>query len=72
MEIFWQKHNLMCKEGNLLEGLCGLLYRSVYQDFDSFSLIPISGIILLLQLLDFLLDVTKKTTRIDEFDISDF
>ncbi len=62
----------MCKEGLFLGFLCELLFRSASQDFDSFSLIPISRTILILQLLDFLLDVTKKTKRIDQFDITDF
>ncbi len=63
MHNFWQKHILMCKEGNELGGLCGLLYRSVYQDFDLFSLIPIRGTILIFQLLDFLLELTKKDNK---------
>ncbi len=50
----------MCKEGKLLGGLCRLFHRSVYQDFDSLSMIPISGTILILQLLNVFLDVTKK------------
>ncbi len=60
--FFWQNH-LMWKEGKLLGGLCRLLYRSVYQDFESFHLMPISGKILILQLLDYLVDVTKKDRR---------
>ncbi len=58
--FFWQNHLLMCKEGKLLGGLCRLFHRSVYQDFDSLSMIPVSGTILILQPLDVLLDVTKR------------
>ncbi len=53
----------MSKEGKLIEGLCGLFHRSVYQDFDSMSMIPFGGTILILQLLDVLLDVTKKDKK---------
>ncbi len=59
-KFFWQNHLLMCNEGKLIGGLCGLFHRSVYQDFDSMDMIPMSGTILILQLLDVLLDVTKK------------
>ncbi len=61
--IFRQYHLLMCKEGQLIGGLCGLFHRSVYQDFDSLSMIPISGTILILPLIDVLLDVTKKDKK---------
>ncbi len=40
-----------------------LLYRSVYQDFESFYLIPVSRTILIFQLLDFLLDVTNQRQK---------
>ncbi len=60
MEIIWQNHVQKCKEGNLFLGLCGLLYWSVYHEFESSFLIPFSGTIFILQLLDFLLDVTKN------------
>ena len=59
-KFFWQNHLLMSNEGKLIGGLCGLFHRSVYQDFDSMDMIPMSGTILILQLLDVLLDVTKK------------
>ncbi len=59
-KFFWQNHLLMCNEGKLIGGLCGLFHRSVYQDFDSMDMIPMGGTILILQLLDVLLDVTKK------------
>ncbi len=49
----------------------GLLGRSVYQDLDFLSMIPIGGTILILQLLDVLLDVTKMTKRMNEFDFTD-
>ncbi len=61
--FFWQNHLLTCKEGKLLGGLCGLFYRSIYQDFDSLSMTPISGTILILQLLHVLLDVTKQDNK---------
>ncbi len=67
-KFFWQNHLLRCNEGKLIGGLCGLFHRSVYQDFDSMDMIPMSGTILILQLLDVLLDVTKK--RIDELDLT--
>ncbi len=53
----------MSKEGKLIGGLCGLFHRSVYQDFDSLSMIPIDGTILILQLLNVLLDVTQKRQK---------
>ncbi len=62
-KFFWKNHLLMCKEGKLIGGLCELFHRSVYQDFDSLSMIPIDGTILILQLLDVLLDVTKKDKK---------
>ncbi len=61
----------MCKKGKLIGGLCGLFHRNLYQDFDSLSMIPIGGTILILQLLNLRLDVTKKTKRINEFDFTD-
>ncbi len=70
-KFFLENHLLMCKEGKLLGGLCGLFHRSVYQDFDFLSMIHISGTILIFQLFNVLLDVTKKTTRINEFDFTD-
>ncbi len=60
----------MSKEGKLIGGLCGLFHRSVYQDIDSLSMIPIGGTILILQLLDVLLDVTKMTKSFHEFDFT--
>ncbi len=65
-------HNLLI-HNNLLEfstqrkligGLCGFFHRSLYQDFDSLSMIPIGGTILILQLLDVLLDVSKKDKKV--------
>ena len=62
-KFFWQNHLLMCNEGKIIGGLCGLFHRSVYQDFDSMDMINTSGTILILQLLEVLLDVTKKDKK---------
>ncbi len=51
----------MCKEEKLLGCLCGLFHRSDYQDFDSLSMIPISGTILILQLLNVSFWMSQKT-----------
>ncbi len=67
---FLENHVLMWK-GKLLEGCCRLFHRSVYQDFDYLSMIPISATILILQLFKGLSDVTKNTKRINEFDFTD-
>ncbi len=59
-QFFWQEYSQMKDKGEPFGGLCYLLYRCVSQDSYNLGSIPLEETLLVMDMLDFMLDLRKR------------